>query len=254
MHFNTIFTGKNFIELDSVESTNNYATNLVNKTNVSNVPDGTVIMAHYQFSGRGQMGNHWDSEPGKNLLTSIIYKPTFINGRNHFYISKIASLAVQSVLQAVVEEEVQIKWPNDIYIGSKKIAGMLIENEWSGKNVTTIIGIGININQTFFGTNTNATSCQLETHKEQDVRRILGELASALEYFYLKLRNNNLQEITDLYLEHLLYFNQLKTFRVNGNLVTGTIIDVKNTGELEVRMTSGTTSFFQFKEIEFVID
>jgi BirA family transcriptional regulator, biotin operon repressor / biotin---[acetyl-CoA-carboxylase] ligase len=134
-------TNKNFIFLNEVESTNNYANQLVLSKAAEH---GTVVLAQYQKKGRGQQGNFWESEFGKNMLASFIIFPQFLIAAKQFYISKIVSLALVDFLKTETNE-VSVKWPNDIYIQNKKIAGILIENSVKGVNVSSsIIGIGLN--------------------------------------------------------------------------------------------------------------
>ncbi|MFT5599965.1 MAG: BirA family biotin operon repressor/biotin-[acetyl-CoA-carboxylase] ligase [Flavobacteriales bacterium] len=249
MQFETLFTGINFIELDSVDSTNNYAANLLNKTNV---PNGTVIMAHYQTEGKGQMGNHWTAEPSKNLLVSFVFKPNFIAPKNQFNLSKIAALAVRETVEHFAGKTAMIKWPNDIYIDNKKISGMLIENEWNGANLSTIIGIGINVNQTDLPMEMKATSCALESTNIIDIKKVLHQLAKNLEQQYIKLRSGNIANIEENYLDHLLNYKQGANYRIDNKIVRGKITKVAPTGAIELEFLDGTSKQFWFKEIEFI--
>ena len=249
MQFNTVFTGKNYIELDSVDSTNNYAANLINTTKV---PDGTVIMAHYQNSGRGQMGNEWLSNPGENLMCSIIFRTNLLAATESYVISKIASIAVRETLEEITGLPTFIKWPNDIYIDKKKICGMLIENQWQGGQLTAIIGIGININQTHFDDNVRATSCALETGKNFEVKQVLKNLVQNLEHYYNWIRAKKRQELDTLYKEHLLFFQEMRSFNSKGEIFQGRITEILNTGHLQITTSTSEIKQFAFKEIEFI--
>jgi BirA family biotin operon repressor/biotin-[acetyl-CoA-carboxylase] ligase len=249
MQFNTVFTGKNYIELDSVDSTNNYAANLINTTKV---PDGTVIMAHYQFSGRGQKGNEWHSNPSENLMCSIIYKTNLLAAKDVFMISKITSLAVKETLDFLLAKDTLIKWPNDIYVEDKKICGMLIENQWQGNQLTSIIGIGLNINQTNFPDQPRATSCALVIGKTLDIKNVLQLLVQNLEKMYLKIRANKLSDISENYKSGLMFINNSRTFKTQNEIFQGAITDVKESGHLEIKRTDGSLVLFAFKEVEFV--
>ena len=131
---------------DELESTNNYAKQLVS----DKVEEGTVVLAQFQSKGRGQQGNYWESETGKNLLFSLILYPDFLEAEFQFSLSMLVSLAIVSVLDEETDE-VQIKWPNDIYVGKLKIAGILIENTIKGSKLgSTIVGVGLNLNQEMF--------------------------------------------------------------------------------------------------------
>lgn len=249
MQFNTVFTGKNYIELDSVDSTNNYAANLLNTTKV---PDGTVIMAHYQNAGRGQMGNEWLSNPGENLMCSIIYRTNQLAATESFVISKIAAIAVKETIEEITGKPTLIKWPNDIYIEHKKVSGMLIENQWQGNQLTTIIGIGINVNQTEFENQPRATSCALMSGKNHDVKMVLKTLVQNIEHYYNWIRSKKRNELDVLYKDNLLFFKETRTFKTLDETFTGRITNILNTGHLEITMTDGTTRLFAFKEVEFV--
>ncbi len=132
---------KNIIYLHEVESTNNYANQLILSDAAE---EGTVVLAHYQKKGKGQHGNNWESEDEKNLLMSIIIFPGFLDAGKQFLISKVVSLALIDFLKTETED-VSIKWPNDIYVGKNKIAGILIENSVKGTNMfSAILGIGLN--------------------------------------------------------------------------------------------------------------
>ena len=114
----TLYIGKNIIELDVVDSTNNYASKLVANQEAL---DGTVVVAHFQGEGKGQRGNVWSSEPGKNLTFSLVLNPKRVAPSEAFVISKIVSLAICKYIETVIDEYVFIKWPNDIYIGQNKV-------------------------------------------------------------------------------------------------------------------------------------
>ena len=116
--------GNHLIELDVVDSTNNYAANLLIKTKLVN---GTAIMTHFQTGGRGQRGAHWISEPGKNLLFTIVLNGHFIDANNYFLLSKSIAISINEVVEELTGKVGFVKWPNDVYVDGKKIAGILIE-------------------------------------------------------------------------------------------------------------------------------
>src|SRR5680860_150521 len=159
----------NIIVLKDVESTNNYANQLI----LSNAEEGTVVLAQFQKKGRGQQGNQWESQSGKNLLASIILYPKFLKAGNQFLISKMVSLGLVEYLRHEVRD-VSIKWPNDIYIGNKKIAGILIENAIKGRNLfSTVIGVGLNLNQkNFLSDAPNPVSLYQLTGKEYNIKSV----------------------------------------------------------------------------------
>ena len=138
-----LFTGKMSIYLPETESTNNYAMDLISKTNP---PEGTCIYTAYQSAGRGQIGRYWHSETGKNILISYILYPKDLKIADQFMLNIIASLAVRDVVDLFCLN-VKIKWPNDIYVDDKKIAGILVQSVLRNNTIkATIIGIGLNVN------------------------------------------------------------------------------------------------------------
>lgn len=246
-----LFIGKKLIELKSVGSTNNYLSKYINKTNVLN---GSVILAHNQTKGRGQRGNDWESEDGKNLTFSIYLKTNFISVQNNF----LLSMAVCNALHELVSqqcENTQIKWPNDIFVSGKKIAGILIENTLKGASLNySIIGIGLNINQGKFMRNSNATSIFLESSNEVDKFTLLNQFYKLLEVQIRRLELNKLKEIKEYYFSNLIgYQIELDYLIVRENKpVKGEIIEVKNNGFLVIKIDRNEIREFEMKEIKLV--
>ncbi len=134
--------------LDEVGSTSSWlASNLS-----SEMQSGYVVAARRQTAGRGQRGNGWESEPDKNLTFSLLLRPAGIDARHQFFISQAVALGIVGALRDCLPEcDIRIKWPNDIYVGNRKICGILIENSLAGSRIThSIVGIGINVNQEHF--------------------------------------------------------------------------------------------------------
>jgi BirA family biotin operon repressor/biotin-[acetyl-CoA-carboxylase] ligase len=246
MEFNTLFTGKNYIELQRVDSTNNYAANLMNETNV---PDGTVILAHFQENGRGQMGNVWESVAGQNIMTSIVYHFANLDIDSSFLLSKAIALGIYETINAYVKEGVNIKWPNDMLVEGQKISGMLIENKWQGKQCTVIVGIGLNVNQRFFG-ELDATSLSNCTGLSLGVNEVLNTLLGKIEKHIVRFRKGDVKEIATSYLAHLKHLNDEKEFiTATQETFRGKIIDVENSGHLVIQDLEGRLRKFLFKEV-----
>ena len=185
------------IWLDSIDSTNEEA-----KRHISDIDNLSVLSAYEQTEGRGQRGNTWTSTPGENLMFSIVLKNPKISARDQFGINEITSLSVVDFLSQH-GISARIKWPNDIYVGSKKICGILIENSLRGSGISSsIIGIGLNINQRNFDVNlpnpTSMVLCQTDLschsdssqcHSERsdesfDIRTCLEEFMDIFTYYY----------------------------------------------------------------------
>ncbi len=155
------------IWLQSVDSTNEEA-----KRHISDIDNLSVLSAWEQTAGRGQRGNTWTSNAGENLMFSIVLKSPVLTAEDHFALNEIASLSVADFL-STYGIKAEIKWPNDIYVDEKKICGVLIENSFRGKSISSsIIGIGLNINQRNFNVNLpNPTSMVLCMQNQDDRSR-----------------------------------------------------------------------------------
>ena len=237
--------------MHEVESTNNYANQLV----LSNAAEhGTVVLAQYQNQGKGQQGNSWESEPLKNLLASFILFPRFLPAAKQFYLSKIASLALVDFLKTETDK-VSIKWPNDIYILNKKVAGILIENSVKVSNVSSaIIGIGLNLNQENFASNApNPASLKQVTGKEYDVETIAVKIYKLINNWYKVLETGSFNEIDSAYFNQLFRANEWALFAKNGEMFEAYIWGIGEFGQLIMKDRSGVFSEYMFKEVEFVI-
>ena len=137
----------NIQHINQCDSTNAYLQRLVAETDA---PEGTVVSTSFQTNGRGQLSNMWEAEDGKNILCSILLRPTSLPIKSQFLISQAISVAIVDVLNSYLDGFF-IKWPNDIYYKEDKIAGILIENTLSSAGISTcIIGLGLNVNQQTF--------------------------------------------------------------------------------------------------------
>ena len=250
--FSTLFVGQNLIKLKEVDSTNNYLKKMV--SNSDPLPEGTVIMADHQFAGRGQQEQVWQTEPGKNISTSIYLKPTFLPLEKHFYLNISVSLAVADALSSFLPDPVQVKWPNDIYYNKKKLGGILIENTLTGSTIkSAIIGIGLNINQAEFPEELNrkAISVFQILHEEVKLDCIMEKILVFMEKYYLTLKSKRYDFLQNEYLKRLLNYNIKSGYRQNGRIFEGTIIGVEANGLLKLEV-EGELKRFNFKEIEYI--
>jgi BirA family biotin operon repressor/biotin-[acetyl-CoA-carboxylase] ligase len=244
-------TNKNFIFLTEVESTNNYANQLVLSKAAEH---GTVVLAQHQKMGRGQQGNHWESEFGKNLLMSIILFPLFLPAAKQFYLSKMASLALVDFLKTETKD-VSVKWPNDIYIQNKKIAGILIENSVNGRNLSSaVIGIGLNLNQEKFDSDApNPVSLKQITGKDYNVKIVAEVISNYINIWYKKLLAEGFNEIDSAYFNHLFRANEWALFADQKKAFEGKIIGIGEFGRLILEDKNGVIAEYMFKEVEFLI-
>lgn len=237
--------GNRIIKLDEVASTNSYAHNLAVETNLI---EGLIVLAKNQTEGKGQRGNIWQVEPGKNLTFSLVLKPN-LAVNEQFMLSKVVALGIADFLTSLNLEQVNIKWPNDIWVNNKKIAGILIENTLkSNKISTSIVGVGLNVNQQVFNSNLNATSLQNELCINFDIETLLNDLLICLEKRYLMLRALQYQKINTDYLANLLGYNTELKYKVGENLCKGIIRGVNPLGLLQLDI-NGKLTEFNLKEV-----
>jgi BirA family biotin operon repressor/biotin-[acetyl-CoA-carboxylase] ligase len=249
--FSGLFVGQNLVILKEVASTNNFLKELL--SNSKPVADGTVIMAESQYAGRGQQANRWHSEGGKNLTFSLLLKPSFLALTQQFDLTRTISLGVVTALQHATGLPIQIKWPNDIYHGDKKLGGILIENLVQGSTIkNSVIGIGLNINQESFPSGIpNPTSVKQILQKDYDLPVLLSQICSGIEGWYLKLKAGRVDEIRQQYLSNLYWLNQERDFASDKEMFKGTITGVRNNGFLVLSTKNGEKEF-TLKQIEFL--
>ncbi len=233
----SIFIGKHIIHLESISSTNEYALEALKKGNVKH---GSLISADFQESGKGQRSKEWESEKAKNLLLSYVLTPINLMVEKSFELNFVCALAVYDFLKFYApNSEVHIKWPNDIILNQKKIAGILIENSIkSGLLKHAILGIGINVNQEKFNV-PHATSIILETSKNLNLAKCMLCLNSMLEKWMLKMETGKLVEILEVYNTRLWKKNEVITAKLNGRLQEIQILNVDRFGLIQIRTKNG---------------
>lgn len=243
---NTLFIGKPFIYLPSCHSTNDIAREIVSN---SQVQEGTTIVTSDQTAGKGQRGNKWEAEPGKNLTLSVILKPKGLPASRQFLLNICISLAVYEVLAKYLGEKVKIKWPNDLFYEDKKLCGILIENTIRGEYIeTAIVGIGININQEKFNEH-RAVSLKMILGHEVMIEAVAALLLADIEANYLRLSKEAILRAN--YLKALYWLNEERIFKARDSQFTGIIHNVDEMGRLLINTAEGERTF-QFKEIQYI--
>jgi len=249
----TLFIGKNTIFLPEIGSTNSYATDLLKNVNLS---EGTVVHTANQTQGRGQRGNSWNAEPASNLTASIILKPGFLNIKKQFFLYQVAALACYDTLAELLKTshfDIKIKWPNDLLVNRHKISGILIENNILNNAISScIIGIGVNVNQKNFEGGIKATSLKLLTGEDFSVAAVLQLLCSYLEKYYLALKNNKYDWITEMYLSHFFGLDQWLNFDINGNIEPLLVKGMSDNGLLLLEDRSGYTREVDVQGLKWV--
>ncbi|MCB0653858.1 MAG: biotin--[acetyl-CoA-carboxylase] ligase [Saprospiraceae bacterium] len=262
---NTLFIGKVLLAFPQLPSTNVHAIDLLSK---SRPIEGTVISTADQTNGRGQIGSKWLSNPFENLTCSVILYPIFLEAKHQFLLNIMTSLAVFDVIQQLLPgKKCAIKWPNDLYVEDKKIAGILIQNSLQGSTIqSTVIGLGINVLQTSFANEIpNATSIKLESTRPNgtgfpcaqpdspfSVENVLFRFCENLENRYLQLKAGRESSLKDNYLTHLLGLGEERLYQKNDkSYFKGTIRGVTEAGKLIVE-SSGELLNFNLKEVSFL--
>ena len=242
--------GNQIIKLSSVDSTNNYTAKLVKETKIS---FGTVIMADFQTRGKGQRSSIWKSQKGLNLLISIYFDSSFLNSENIFFLSKAIALAIRECVEKIIGIKVSIKWPNDILINGSKIAGVLIENQWKNEKLySSIIGIGLNVNQVVFSGQENVISLKNLTSKVYNLNSILKSLCSSLDTQLTRLMNFDFFEIDHHYHSFLSNHNQWCNYEKDKINFKAKLIKVDSFGKMVLELGNGDKKSFEIKEVSLL--
>ena len=251
MNQKSLFIGQNRIELDKIDSTNNYASDLLSKKRPI---EGTVILAHEQTAGKGQRGSTWETKAGLNLTVSIILYPRQ-ELKKQFFLNEVVSLALCDYVITELGEQVKIKWPNDIFFKDKKIAGVLIENSVKGSVIdSSVIGIGLNVNQTAFGNYPlQASSLKAISGKEYLLQNCLDAFCSFLEARYLQLKAGNEKIVQEDYHKALYRLGEFHNYIVDEKNILAKITGVSEEGKLLIETDQKEKYIFDNKEIRFVI-
>ncbi|MCM1162929.1 MAG: biotin--[acetyl-CoA-carboxylase] ligase [Muribaculaceae bacterium] len=238
------------IQLDIIGSTNTYAASVADT-----LGHGDIVRAIAQTAGRGQRGNSWEAEPGKNLTFSLMLRPEGVEAASQFLISEAVALGVARVLQRhLPDREITVKWPNDIYAGNRKICGILIENVINGRMlVRSIAGIGINVNQReFLSDAPNPVSMYQLAGAEFDLRTILEQtVAEILSLLTLPAETLQREYAATLWRREGMH-PYIDRTRSNARF-EAQIAGVAPSGHLTLTDSDGLDRTFAFKEVEFVI-
>lgn len=246
----------NIIKIQELNSTNSYAQQQIENDALQ---EGDVIFTMCQNDGKGQGKNSWESEPGSNLMISIVLEPNMIYASQQFVLTQLVSLAIIDIIKKHVlgsnnKQEVKIKWPNDIYVGNNKIAGILFQNFIKGNTLEySIVGVGINVNQKeFFSSAPNPISIIHFVNKLTDVNELLNELLFNVGTNYEKYTfESNFTELKLKYLKNLYKHNIWADYTDSEGIFKGKIIDIDEFGRLIVEQKDGNKKQYMYKEIQF---
>lgn len=240
---NNLFVGKVRQHFDTLPSTNDYVAELLAK---SKPPEGLVVLADNQTAGRGQYGSRWYSAAGENLLLSLLFYPIWLKAVEQWALSETMAVAVRDAVAEITRLPARIKWPNDVYLGERKTAGLLIQCVLGNASVqSAIVGIGLNVNQKHFPPQVpNATSLALACGHALDRSVALEHLLWAVEQRYLQLRQGFAARLHQEYRDHLLGLGQHRRFiGPDGSAFEGIPEDVLPDGRLIVRTDQGRAAF-----------
>lgn len=239
--------GQPLLVLKRVDSTNNYAANMLRSADVA---EGTVVMAHEQTEGRGQRGTSWSSDRGDNLLFSLVLKPSKLLVSQQFAISQKISLGIVNWLQSEFGIDARIKWPNDLLVNNYKIGGMLIENGIRGNLIDySIVGVGLNVNQLQFDPKFNATSLRALTATHFEPKELLEGLLAHLEKAWLISIDQNLEY---KYVQHLMGWKSVLKYRDEHGIFSAQVAGLGPYGQLVLKRADGSVKSYGLKEVELL--
>ena len=236
------------VKLNAIDSTNSYLRKL---SAVETVDDYTTVIAKKQTQGRGQMGTVWSSQASKNLTFSVFKDMSELCLEHPFYISIVTSLALLKTLQFFSISRLSVKWPNDILSEDKKICGILIENVIKQNNINaSIIGIGLNVNQTEFNNLPKASSLKIISGKVFDLDEIVQTILENLEHYFLLLKKGHYGVLKNDYETYLFRKNKPSTFKDEEDIVfSGFIKGISESGNLQVLLEDDIIKEFDLKMI-----
>lgn len=239
------------VKLNATDSTNSYLRGLYTNNTLS---DFTAVIANEQTQGRGQMGSVWESQASKNLTFSVFKDLVGFNFEHPFYISITVALALVKTLELFSIPRLSVKWPNDILSADKKVCGVLIENVMKRSAIeASIIGIGLNVNQTEFKNLPQASSLINISGKIYDLDELAFGIIENLKVYFNHLKAGKLDALKEEYESYLFRKNKPSTFRdAEGSMVSGFIKGVSNSGNLQVMLEDQIIKEYDLKEISLL--
>lgn len=239
------------IKLNATNSTSTYLKNLISGDLLE---DFTVVVAQKQLEGRGQMGTTWVSEEGKNLTFSLLKKVDALPVMEQFVLNIIVSLAIYDALNRINVPDLRIKWPNDILSGNTKICGILIENLLSGKNIqSSVVGIGLNVNQMQFGGLPNVSSLKSILGKTFDLDELLVSIIESMKNRFMASEGKSIAQLKIEYEKVLFRKDKPSTFKnQKDEMFMGFIRGISQEGKLLVTLEDDVLKEFDLKEIKLL--
>ncbi|MGA1976257.1 MAG: biotin--[acetyl-CoA-carboxylase] ligase [Bacteroidales bacterium] len=242
--------GSNLIYFTGLTSSNTCALSLAREKKVA---EGTVVYTDFQTEGKGQSGSSWESEKGKNLLISVILFPLSVRPEDQFIISMAISVGICDFIDIYLPGS-KIKWPNDIYVNDKKIAGILIENSIMGASFeTAVAGIGLNINQENYPPDIpNPVSLKMITGKEYDRGRCMQQLLECLDSRYSQVLYGNRNKLWNEYVSRLFRINEWHLYSSGKRTFRGMLTGISSYGKALIMEMNGPCRQYDFREVDFI--
>ena len=241
----------NFIFYEQVDSTNARAVELLQ---TQKLPQGTVVYTNAQTAGVGLGENKWLSEPGKNITASVVLYPVFLPAEEQFKLTMVISVSVCNLLESLDSLfKPMIKWPNDIYLNHRKVAGMLIKNNISGNTIAqSIAGLGLNVNQTEFDSSAPlAVSLTMINGKQYKIIDLLTKWHTALDHTYHLLKSGKEDDLEQAYLKRFYRFNQWANYTILGEHLRARITGIGEYGMLQLTGEDDRKFSCGLKEVVF---
>ena len=240
-------SGFGVMEYEEVASTNS----LAEKLPLSELKDKQVILTWRQTQGRGQATNRWESAPGKNISMTVIFRPERLEAGKQFAVSMVIALGCLDFLSHYVEG-VTVKWPNDVYVGERKISGILIEHRVAGAHIqSSLCGIGVNINQEqFLSDAPNPVSLFQLLGRELPLQEVLEELLECIGTRYEQI--HRYAELENDFLRHMYRSTGIYDFEDERGIFRASVGGIDEYGQLILKDTDGRERVYAFKEVRYV--
>lgn len=229
--------GKKVFVFDSIDSTNACAKTLGD----ADTEEGSVVVADVQTQGRGRHGRNWISEPGVNLLFSVLLRPS-LSQESAGLLTFYASAAIARALESTTGASIECKWPNDLLLNGRKCSGILLENSFQQNDLAySVVGAGINVNQRVFPEEIDGriTSLAREFDGEYDRKQLLQKILSEMDTLYVDVAKGDFNRVLDAWLTRCRMFGQTVTVEQHSEQLSGTAVRLNNDGGLVLETESG---------------
>ena len=234
--------GNKIYTFDSIDSTNNCARAVAG----CGAREGTIIIAEHQTAGKGRLGRQWEANPNENLIFSIVLRPKL--GPDALNLLPLyVAVAVSQAIETMTGLPVECKWPNDLLINNRKVAGILIEASTKSNDVEhVVIGIGINVNQHRFSgeLQTKATSLKLALGREVDRGALFQEILSSLESNYNTISSDGFHSIVPTWLSRSSMINRKISVSQQGTVISGIVKGLSNEGGLVLKTATSERTLY----------